>query len=339
MKNYKRVARKKSRNVLSVKQQSSAKPTAFFEGNRQIGLTKGDVFFSSSTLLFVHSSRSQTQSLPSSTNHFFKARLDHDFSHVKIHTGKDAEESANDLNARAYTVGNHIVFNRNEYNPNSYDGKKLLAHELAHVTQHQHGAVAQNYIQPQRSTPVPATAVVDPDTEIATFSVNSVNVVVEPDQTLRRGTTVRFHGRRYTVNRTGALTVASLRPRVTPTYTGRGRRRRVTAAALSYTLYIKTFYGTRASSSDTSAYGRGTTAADIAAGNTTLGFHEGSHGRDYQDYIAQNPLPAFTLAVPATMRQYNAAMRTFNSELATYNADMGTHSETHTDMVGTPMTP
>ncbi|NCU03842.1 MAG: hypothetical protein GXC73_07625, partial [Chitinophagaceae bacterium] len=45
------------------------------------------------------------------------------------------------------------------------------------------------------------------------------------------------------------------------------------------------------------------------------------------------------LAVPATIRQYNAAMRTFNSELATYNADMGTHSETHTDMVGTPMTP
>ncbi len=299
-------------------------------------LTKNSEDVGSSATFFKSTNESR---LSDETNTFFKSRIGHDFSHVKIHTGKDAEESANDLNARAYTVGNHIVFNRNEYNPHSYEGKKLLAHELAHVMQHEHGAVAKNYIQPQRSTPVPATAVVDPDTEIATFSVNSVNVVVEPDQTLRRGTAVTFHGRRYRVNRTGALTVASLRPRITPTYTGRGRSRRVTVVTLSYTLYIKTFYGTSASSSDTSAYGRGTTAADIAAGNTTLGFHEGSHGQDYQDYIAQNPLPAFTLAVPATMRQYNAAMRTFNSELATYNADMGTHSETHTDMVGTPMTP
>lgn len=276
--------------------------------------------------------------LSSETNNFFKARLGHDFSHVKIHTGKEAEASANDIGARAYTIDNNIVFNSNEYNPHSYEGKRLLAHELAHVIQQKQGAVAQNYIQPQRSTPVPATAVVDPDTEIATFSVNSVNVVVEPDQTLRRGTTVRFHGRRYTVNRTGALTVASLRPRVIPTYTGRGRSRRITAVTLSYTLYIKTFYGTRASSSDTSAYGRGTTAADIAAGNTTLGFHEGSHGQDYQDYIAHNPLPQFILEVPATRRQYNAAMRAFNSEVNTYFAAMSAHSETHTDMVGTPMT-
>lgn len=278
-------------------------------------------------------------SLSNDTNHFFKARLGHDFCHVKIHTGKEAEASANDIGARAYAIDNNIVFNSNEYNPHSYEGKKLLAHELAHVIQQKQGAVTQNYIQPQRSTPVPATAVVDPDTEIATFSVNSVNVVVEPDQTLRRGTTVRFHGRRYTVNRTGALTVASLRPRVIPTYTGRGRSRRITAVTLSYTLYIKTFYGTRASSSDTSAYGRGTTAADIAAGNTTLGFHEGSHGQDYQDYIAHNPLPQFILEVPATRRQYNAAMRAFNSEVNTYFAAMSAHSETHTDMVGTPMTP
>ena len=277
--------------------------------------------------------------LSSETNTFFKARLGHDFSNVKIHTSKEAEESANDLNARAYTVGNSIVFNMNEYNPHSYEGKKLLAHELAHVMQHKHGAVAQNYIQPQRSTPVPATAVVDPDTDIATFSVNSVNVVVEPDQTLRRGTAVTFHGNRYTVNRTGALTVAALRPRVTPTYSGRGRSRRITSVTLSYTLYIKTFYGTRASSADTSAYGRGTTAADVAAGNTTLGFHEGRHGQDYQDFIAQNPLPQFTLEVPATIRQYNAAMRAFNAEVNTYFSDMRTHSETHTDLVGTPMTP
>jgi hypothetical protein len=281
----------------------------------------------------------QGHSLPSSTQHFFKSRIGHDFSHVKIHTDKEAEASANEINARAYTTGEHIVFNRDEYNPQSFEGKKLLAHELTHVMQNKQGAATHIHIQPQRSTPVPATAVIDPDTNVATFTVNTVNMVVEPDQTLARGTTVTFHGRRLRVNRTGAVTAASLRPRVTPTYSGRGRSRRVTSVTLSYTLYIKTFYGTRASSSDSSAYGRGTTAADIAAGNTTLGFHEGSHGQDYQDYIAQNPLPQFILAVPATIRQYNAAMRTFNSDVSAYYADMSSHSETHTDLVGTPMTP
>ncbi|NCU06203.1 MAG: DUF4157 domain-containing protein, partial [Chitinophagaceae bacterium] len=255
--------RKSAKSYTSMRQQ---KNSSHPEADRSLPQTT-EVFPSA----FFHPATTQGQALSSTTQHFFKARLGHDFSHVKIHTGTEAEASANDLDARAYTVGNNIVFNRNEYNPDSVQGKKLLAHELAHVMQHKNGMVAQHYIQPQRSTPVPATAVVDPDTDIATFTVNTVNVVVEPDQTLRRGTAVRFHGRRYTVNRTGALTVASLRPRITPTYTGSGRRRRVTAVTLSYTLYIKTFYGTRASASDTSAYGRGTTAADIAAGHTSLG--------------------------------------------------------------------
>ncbi len=320
----------------------SRKSSRKYSGNQNLQRKESvsSAFFSpAKASSFFQSLDSGDSTMPAFTNQFFKARLGHDFSHIKIHTGKEAEASANDLDARAYTIGNSIVFNRNEYNPASVEGKRLLAHELAHVLQHKNGTVAQSYIQPQRSTPVPATAVIDPDTDIATFTVNTVNVVVEPDQTLRRGTSVTFHGRRYRVNRTGALTAASLRPRITPTYTDSGRRRRVTSVTLSYTLYIKTFYGAAASASDTSAYGRGTTAADVAAGNTSLGFHEGRHGQDYQDYIAQNALPAFTLAVPATIGQYNAAMRTFNSEVSAYYADMSTHSETHTDMVGTPMTP
>jgi len=295
--------------------------------------------FFSPTSSFSQSLSSTGQSLPSSAQQFFKTRMGRDFSHVKIHTTKEAASAADDLNADAFTIGNHIAFAEEAYDPASTKGKRLLAHELTHAAQHQNGIASNNQIHRQRSTPVPATAVVDPATDIATFTVNSVNVVVEPDQTLRRGTRVTFHGQRYTVRSRGAVTAAYLRPRITPSYTGSGRRRRVSSVTLTYTLYIKTFYGTRAAASDPSAYGRGTTAADIAAGNTTLGFHEGSHGQDYQDYIAQNPLPQFTLAVPATIRQYNAAMRVFNGEMRTYNSDMASHSETHTDMVGIPMTP
>ncbi len=60
--------------------------------------------------------------------------------HVRVHTGPRAAESARSLNANAYTVGPHMVFGEGRYNPESSEGKKLLAHELTHVVQ-QSGAV------------------------------------------------------------------------------------------------------------------------------------------------------------------------------------------------------
>lgn len=65
----------------------------------------------------------------------FESYLGTDFSDVKIHTNEGAIHSANAINAKAYTSGKDIVFNHNEYNPNSSDGQKLIAHELTHVIQ------------------------------------------------------------------------------------------------------------------------------------------------------------------------------------------------------------
>lgn len=73
--------------------------------------------------------------LPAKANYFFSSRMGYDFSSVKIHTGKEASESAKSLNAQAYTVGNNIVFNEGRYDTESSEGKTLLAHELAHVVQ------------------------------------------------------------------------------------------------------------------------------------------------------------------------------------------------------------
>jgi hypothetical protein len=63
----------------------------------------------------------------------------HDFKAVRIHTGDAAAEAARLLDARAFTVGSHIVFGKEQYRPDSDDGRRLLAHELAHVCQ-QRGA-------------------------------------------------------------------------------------------------------------------------------------------------------------------------------------------------------
>ncbi len=58
-----------------------------------------------------------------------------DFSHVRIHSDGTANKSANDINAKAYTYQNDIVFGDGQYNPESFEGKKLLAHELVHTIQ------------------------------------------------------------------------------------------------------------------------------------------------------------------------------------------------------------
>jgi Domain of unknown function (DUF4157) len=68
-------------------------------------------------------------------------RFGHDFSQVRVHLGSVAEQSARDVNARAYTLGDRMVFGAGEFNPTTGAGRRLLAHELTHVVQ-QSGAAA-----------------------------------------------------------------------------------------------------------------------------------------------------------------------------------------------------
>jgi len=73
---------------------------------------------------------------------FFEARFGRDFGSVKIHTDGAAAASAEALDAHAYTIGHNIVFAQGKYSPETSDGKRLLAHELAHVEQQAAGAGA-----------------------------------------------------------------------------------------------------------------------------------------------------------------------------------------------------
>ena len=58
-----------------------------------------------------------------------------DFSHVRVHSGKAARQSARDVNANAYTAGSNIVFGWGQYSPGTKKGRRLIAHELTHVVQ------------------------------------------------------------------------------------------------------------------------------------------------------------------------------------------------------------
>ena len=72
---------------------------------------------------------------------FMESRFGHDFSRIKIHDDMRASESTQMINARAYTAGEHIVFQRGQYEPQTETGRRLIAHELSHTIQ-QRGAIA-----------------------------------------------------------------------------------------------------------------------------------------------------------------------------------------------------
>jgi hypothetical protein len=62
-------------------------------------------------------------------------RFCYDFSRVRVHTDATAAQSAQEVDANAYTVGNDIVFGAGKFAPTLPSGERLIAHELAHVVQ------------------------------------------------------------------------------------------------------------------------------------------------------------------------------------------------------------
>ena len=67
---------------------------------------------------------------------FFEPRFSYDLSTIRVHADDKAAESARAVGAHAYTVANVIVFGSGRYAPEVEAGRRLLAHELAHVVQH-----------------------------------------------------------------------------------------------------------------------------------------------------------------------------------------------------------
>lgn len=79
------------------------------------------------------------QPLDAATRAFFEPRFGHDFSRVRVHTDARAVESAESVQALAYTVGTHIVFGSGQLSTRTAESRFLLAHELAHVVQQEGG--------------------------------------------------------------------------------------------------------------------------------------------------------------------------------------------------------
>jgi Domain of unknown function (DUF4157) len=76
-------------------------------------------------------------------------RLGFDLSRVRIFADGEAADAAAAVQARAYTLGNNIVFGSGKFAPETAEGGRLLAHELVHVVQQRATSVLAT-----QSTPV-----------------------------------------------------------------------------------------------------------------------------------------------------------------------------------------
>ncbi len=80
--------------------------------------------------------------LPAGVRGSMERRFGANFGSVRVHTGDAAAKQSAALNAHAFTVGPHIYFGRDKFQPQGAGGQELLAHELTHTIQQ--GAASQS---------------------------------------------------------------------------------------------------------------------------------------------------------------------------------------------------
>ncbi|BDA71106.1 hypothetical protein CAL7716_052720 [Calothrix sp. PCC 7716] len=119
------------------------------------------------------------QPLDKETRGFMESRFRHDFSQVRVHTDSKASNSALAVKALAYTVGQHITFLEGRYTPTTTVGKRLLAHELAHVVQQSRGGVQPSLSAVsahERSADLAASAVMAGQTSVAVQGATGIGL-------------------------------------------------------------------------------------------------------------------------------------------------------------------
>lgn len=91
--------------------------------------------------------------LPDATRRRFELRLGTDLGALRLHTGAAAARGARSVGARAFALGQDIVFGAGEFRPDTQEGQHLLAHEVAHVMQ---GGTGDTLRRAPKTPPDPA---------------------------------------------------------------------------------------------------------------------------------------------------------------------------------------
>jgi hypothetical protein len=114
--------------------------TPFIQSKNNVAGLAGDIFTDQ-----LHSTRGSGTPVPEKTRTFMENAFGTDFSHVRLHTDSNAVTMSHEVNAKAFTYGNNIYFNSSRFNPDTFEGKQLLTHELAHVVQQSSGGRPESY--------------------------------------------------------------------------------------------------------------------------------------------------------------------------------------------------
>lgn len=84
--------------------------------------------------------------LPPALLAHMEAQLGANLDGVRLHTDGEAAQEAEQMGARAFTVGGDISFGAGQYQPDTAEGRELIAHELVHTVQQ--GAAVQRSLLP-----------------------------------------------------------------------------------------------------------------------------------------------------------------------------------------------
>ncbi len=125
--------------------------------------------------------RSAGAPLDAATGRFMSDRIGHDFGAVRIHTDSRADTSARAVDAHAFTVGDSIVFAAGQYRPGSDTGRRLIAHELAHVVQQAAGGSVVRR-QPAPKPPAPKSPAPQSPAPNSPATNSDVAIVLSDDQ-------------------------------------------------------------------------------------------------------------------------------------------------------------
>jgi hypothetical protein len=90
---------------------------------------------SSTTATDIGNSSGSGSPLPAPVRRFMDPRFGADFGPVRIHTDERAARLSRQVNAQAFTVGSQVFFGRDRFQPDSSEGRELIAHELTHTIQ------------------------------------------------------------------------------------------------------------------------------------------------------------------------------------------------------------
>jgi len=210
------------------------------------------------------------------------------------------------LTRAAPTIGSSVFSLYTEYR---YGAKTRLIHEWA------------DEVFSGITAPLPmGTGGPDPLTGEVSFMLNGFKVIILPDGTK---------------SDEGGVTSSDLKY-LTPGSTNSGGKITGFDPLIPPTIRIQTKYGPGAGPGVSSGYGKGTTAGDKQHGDTTLGYHEGSHARDFLTSISARPAPAFGGTVGSTIKTFHGAIAAYQAALSAYMGTLNRGSELLTDCVGKP---